>query len=115
MVPNLFQLSAPQNRNTRSITQDIITFLNNLIFKYTNALSFETEPHFIYTIPLLREYLDSYLYYIRYKILDIIPAHNPFQIIFNPVLEIYPGIYYRKIHLQSVPIPIQDVFVTYLD
>ena len=73
-------LLSPQHRSARSVTQDVIPFLNNLIFQYTNALPFEIETHSIHTIPLLREHLDSYLYYFRYKTLEITPSQQPFQI-----------------------------------
>ena len=75
-------------RQNRSLTQDVIPFLNNIIFQYTNPLPFETEPHTIHTMPLAREHCDSYLYYIRYMTLEITPSQDPFQIIFNPVKEI---------------------------
>ena len=81
MFPTPFQLISPQHRNIRSLTQDIKPFLNNNIFQYTNPFPFETEtiPHSIHTIPLVREHLDSYLYYIRYKTLDINASQNSFQ------------------------------------
>ena len=60
MLPPPFSLSTDQ-RQKRSVTQDVIPFLNNIIFLYTNSLSFETEPQNIHTIPLIREYCDSYV------------------------------------------------------
>ena len=68
MFPTPFLLSSEQ-RQKRSLTQDVIPFFNNLIFQYNNPLSFETEPHSIHTIPSIREHYDSYLYYFRYKTL----------------------------------------------
>ena len=84
MLPIPFAVS-PETRSVRSLTHDVILFFNNLIFQYTNPLPFEKEPHSIYTIPLLREHLDSYLYYFRYKTIDIIPSQQPFQNFVNPV------------------------------
>ena len=78
MLPNPFQCSTPQTRNIRKVTHDFNTFLQSLIFQYTNPLPFETEPHSIHTIPLLREHLDSYLYYIRYKTFEITPSQTQF-------------------------------------
>ena len=63
MIPPPFVLSTDKRQN-RSLIQDVISFLNNLIFQYTNPLPFETEPHTIHTIPLAREHCDSYFYYI---------------------------------------------------
>ena len=59
MLPTLFLLSSDQ-RQKRSLTQDIIPFFNKIIFHYTNPHSFETEPHSIHTISLTREHCDSY-------------------------------------------------------
>ena len=84
MLPTPFLLSTEQ-RQKRSHTQNVIPFLNNIIFQYTNPLPFETEPHIIHTIPLAREPCDSHLYYIRFKTLEITPTKTPFQSIFNPV------------------------------
>ena len=44
MLPTPFSLSTDQCQK-RSLTQDVIPFLNNIIFQYTNPFSFETEPH----------------------------------------------------------------------
>ena len=87
MLPTPFLLSTDQ-RQKRSLTQDVIPFLNTIIFQYTNPLSFETEPHIIHTIPLAREPCDSYSYYIRYKTLEITPSQSLFQTSFNPVHSI---------------------------
>ena len=80
MLPAPFSLTTDQ-RQKRSLTQDVIPFLNNIIFQYTNPLSIETEPQNIPTIPLVRDHCDSYLYYFRYKTIEIIHSKNPFQII----------------------------------
>ena len=114
MLPIQFTLS-PQQRSARSKTQDVIPFLNNLIFQYTNPLSFETEPHSIHTILLLREQLDAYLYYIRYKTFDTAPSQQPFQVIFNSVQGVKSGTFYRTIHPQNLKLSIQDVFTTHID
>ena len=92
MLPTPF-LFSPKHRSARSITQDVILFLNNLFLQYTNPLPFDTEAHSIHTIPLLREYLDSYLYYFRYKTLELTPSQQPSQIIFNPLQRINSGTY----------------------
>ena len=113
MLPSPFVSSTEKGQN-RSLTQDVIPFLSNLIFQYTNPLPFETEPRTIHTIPLAREHCDSYLYYIRYKTLEITPSQNPFQVIFNPVKGINTGTYYRTIHPQNITLSIHDVFLIYM-
>ena len=94
--------------------QDVTPFLNNIIFQYTNALPFETDPHVIHTIPLAIEYCDSFLYYIRYKTFEITPSQSPFQVIFNPVMGLSTGTYYRTIRPQNITLSIQDVFITHM-
>ena len=113
MLPTPFTLTTEKRQN-RSLIQDVTPFLNNIIFQYTNPLPFETEPHTVHTIPLAREHCDSYLYYIRYKTLEITSSQTPFQVIFNPVKEISPGTFYRTIHPQNITLSIQDVFNTYM-
>ena len=63
---------------------------------------------------MAREHCDSYLYYIRYKELEITPSQNSFQVIFNPVKGISTGTYYRTIQPQNITLSIQDVFITYM-
>ena len=63
---------------------------------------------------MAREPRDSYLYYIRYKTLEITSSQTPFQIIFNSVKGINPGTFYRTIHPQNIILSIQDVFHTYM-
>ena len=113
MIPSPFVLST-ETRQNGSFTQDVIPFLNNLIFQYTNPLPFETEPHTIHTIPVAREHCDSYLYYIRYKTLEITPSQKPFQVISNSVKGIHTGTYYRTIYPQNITLSTQDVFLTYM-
>ena len=93
MLPTPFSLSTDQAQK-RSLTQDVIPFLNTIVFQYTHPLSFETQPHNIHTFPLIREHCDSCLYYFRYKTIERTPSQTPFQIIFNPVHGINTGTNY---------------------
>ena len=101
MLPPPFVLSTDKRQN-RSLIQDVTSFLNNIIFQYTNPIPFETEPHIIHTIPLGREHCDSYLYYIRYKTFEIPPSPKPLSSYFNPVKGISTGTYYRTVHPQTL-------------
>ena len=105
MFPTPFSLSTDQHQK-RSLTQDVIPFLNKIIFQYTNTLSFEPEPHIIHTIPLVREHCDSYSFYFRNKTIEILPSQTPFQNILNPDHEIKTGTYYRTIHPQNITLSI---------
>ena len=113
MLPTPFTFNTEKRQN-RSLIQDVTPFLNNIIFQYTNPLPFETEPHILHTIPLVREHCDSFLYYIQYKTLDITPSQIPFQVIFNPVKGINSGTFYRTIHPKNITLSIPDVFHIYM-
>ena len=63
---------------------------------------------------MAREHCDSYLYYIRYKTLEITQSQNNFQVIFNPVKGISTGTYFRTIHPQNFTLSIQVVILTYM-
>ena len=114
MLPPPFSLSTEQ-RQKRSLTQDVIPFLNNIIFQYTNPFSLETEPHNIHTIPLVRDHCDSYPYYICYKTVEVLHSQDPFQNFLNPLHVINTKTYYRTIYPQNITLSIQDVFITYMD
>ena len=113
MLPTPFTLITGKRQN-RSLIKDVTPFLNNIIFQYTNPLPFETEPHTVHTIPSAREHCDSYLYYIRYKTLEITSSQTLFQVISNPVKVISSGTFHRTIHPQNITLSIQDVFRTYM-
>ena len=66
----------------------VIPYIYKNFFQYTNPLQFETEPHSIQNKPILREHVDSYLYYFRYKTMDITNSQTLFQITFNLVFNI---------------------------
>ena len=114
MLPPPFLISTDQ-RQKRSLTQDVRPFLNNILFQDTSPFSFETEPHNIHTFPLVRVHYDSCLYYFRYKTVEPLRSQNPFQVFFNPVKGINTGTYYRTIHPQKIALSIQVVFITYMD
>ena len=93
MLRTPFRCSTAPIRNVRAITHDINPLLHNLIFQYTNPLPFETEPHFLHTIPLLREHLDSYLYYIRYRTYEKLHHKRNFKS-FSTLLYFYIVLHY---------------------
>ena len=77
MFPTPLLLSSDQPQK-RSLTQDVIPFLNNINFPYTNSPSFGTEAHILHIIPWIRQHCDSYLFYFRYKTLEITPSQTKF-------------------------------------
>ena len=73
----------PIIKNAKVVKLELNPFLQNIISHYTQPLPFENEPHTIETIPLIREHLDTYLFYIRYKVLTITEEYPTFQILFS--------------------------------
>ena len=64
LVPPPFRIENI-SRSKRHINKDLIPFLENIMYNYTNSLDCEQEPHTITSFTLIREHLDSYLYYIH--------------------------------------------------
>ena len=75
-IPLPFQ--TPVIKNAKVVKLELNPFLQNIIFHYTQPLPFENEPHTNETIPPIRERLDTYLFYIRYKVLTITTEYPAF-------------------------------------
>ena len=111
--PSPFEI--PQIKNAKLIKTEIKPFLHNFAYKYTEPLPFENEPHSIETIPLIREHLDTYLFYIRHRSTTASTEYPSFQITF-PELEISsPKTYRRTISPINLQAPIQDFFYAFLN
>ena len=105
----------PQIKDAKLIKTEIKPFLHNIVYNYTEPLPFENEPHSIETIPLIREHLDTYLFYIRNRSTTASTEYPSFQVTF-PELEVTSSKTYRRtinpINLQA---PIQEVFYAFLN
>ena len=66
----------PVIKNAKVVKLELNPFIQNIISHYTQPLPFENEPHTMETIPLIREHLDTYLFYIRYKGFNYVKDHN---------------------------------------
>ena len=117
MLPTLFQLYTSQQKNVRYIIKGSKPFLSFIFFfQYTNIVRFEKRSIFYSFLTSNTRTFRLIFDYIRYRTLDINPAQTPFQIGFNSVSEINSGTIYRTNHPHSLPpVPIQVVFVTYMD
>ena len=73
----------PYIKNAELVELEIKPFLHNIIYNYTKPLPFENEPHNLETIPLIREHLDSYLFYIRHRSTTASTEYSSFQITFS--------------------------------
>ena len=100
----------PINKNAKVVKLELNLFLQNIISHYTQPLQFENEPHTIEAIPLIREYLDTYLFYIRYKVLTITAEYPAFQISFPQQRFNSSHIYRKTINPINLKVPIKQVF-----
>ena len=105
----------PFIKNAKVVKLELNPFLQNIIAHYTQPLPFENEPHTIETIPLIREHLDTYLFYIRYKVLTITAEYPTFQISFPQQRPNSSHIYRRTINPINLQVPIKQVFHAFLN
>ena len=100
----------PVIKNAKVVKLELNPILQNIISHYTQPLPFENEPHTIETIPLIREHLDTYLFYIRYKVLKITAEYPAFQIFFPQQRPNSSHKYRRTINPINLQVPIKQVF-----
>ena len=112
-TPLPFQI--PTIKNAKVVKLELNPFLQNILSHYTQPLPFENEPHTIETIPLIREHLDTYLFYIRYKVLTITEEYPTFQISFPQQKFNSSHIYRRTINPINLQVPIKQVFHAFLN
>ena len=98
-------------KNAKVIKTEMKPFLHNIVYNYTQPLSFENEPYSLETIPLIREHLDTYLFYIRLRSTTASTECPSFQIT-SPQQETSP---YRTINPINLQIPIKEVFYAFLN
>ena len=79
--PSPFEI--PHIKNAKLVKLEIKAFLQNIIYNYTKPLPFENEPYTLETIPLIRERLDSYLFYIRHRSTTASTEYPSFKINFS--------------------------------
>ena len=80
--PSPFEIS--NIKNAKVVKTEIKPLLNNIVYNYTKQLSFENEPYSLETFPLIREHLDTYLFYIRHRFTTISTEYPAFKITFTP-------------------------------
>ena len=112
LIPLPFVFNTSQ-RVTRDISQTLTQFLNNLNYNSTTPLSFETYPEDIYTIPLIREHHDSYLYYIDTHSLVANSEEPPFSIPFTSSTN-RSDTFRKNIYPNIIYISIANIFTTFL-
>ena len=109
--PSPFEI--PNIKNEKVVKTEIKPFLSNIVYNYTKPLSFENEPYSFETIPLIREYLNTYLFYIRNRSTTISTEYPAFQITFPQQETSSTQTYRRTINPINLQIPIKDVFLRF--
>ena len=114
-ITTFLPFQTPVIKNAKVVKLELDPFLQNIISHYTQPLPFENEPHTIETIPLIRDHLDTYLFYIRYKVLTITAEYPAFQISFPQQRPNSSHIYRRTINPINLQVPIKQVFHAFLN
>ena len=76
--PSPFEI--PNIKNAKVIKTQKKPFPHNIVYNYTKPLSFENEPYSLETIPIFREHLDTYLFYIRHRSTTVFTEYPSFRI-----------------------------------
>ena len=95
-------------KNAKLVKLEIKPFLHIIVYHYTKPLSFENEPYTLETIPLIREHLDPYLFYIRHR--STTASTESFQSTFPQQETSSIRTYRRTINPIILQISIQEVF-----
>ena len=111
--PSPFEIS--HIKIAKLVKLEIKRFLHNIINNYTKPLPFANEPYTLATIPLIREHLDSYLFYIRHRSTTASTEYPFFQITFPQQETSSIRTYRRTINPINLQIPIQEVFRAFLN
>ena len=106
--PSPFEI--PNIKNVKVIKTEIKPFLQNIVYNYTKPLSFENEPYSLEIIPLIRELLDTYLFYNFYKSTTVSTEYPSFQITFPQQETSSTQTYRRTINPINLQVHIKDVF-----
>ena len=114
-ITTFLPFQTPTIKNAKVVKLELKPFLQNNISHYTQPLPFENEPHTLETIPLIKEHLETYLFYIRYKVLTITKEYPTFQISFPQQGLNSSHIYKRTINPINLQVPINQVFHAFLN
>ena len=105
----------PNIKNAKVIKTEIKPLLHNIVYNYTKPLTFENEPYSLETIPLIREHLDTYLFYIRHRSTTVSTEYPSFQITFPQQESSSTQTYRRTFNPINLQIHIKDVFYALLN
>ena len=110
-IPTAFIFHVITERQKRAFVTDATNFTEILIFISINSLPFEKHSKDFYSIPLVREHLDSFPSHTHFKTCESSFADVPFTVVFNLIKSIITGTFSTKINPKPMYLPIQDVLV----
>ena len=99
--PSPFEI--PHIKYAKVIKTEIKPFLHNIVYNYTKPLSFENEPYSLETFPLIRDLLDTYIFYIRHRSTTAFTEYPSFQITFPQQENASIQTYRRTINTKIQP------------
>ena len=102
-------------KNAKVIKTEIEPFLHNIVYIFTQPLSFENEPYSLETIPLIREHLETYLFYIRHRSTTVSTEYPSFQITFPQQETSSIQTHKRTINLITLQISNKEGFYAFLN
>ena len=111
--PSLFEIL--YIKNEKVVKTEIKPFLHNIVYNFTQPLSFENKPYSLETIPLMREHLDTYVFYIRHRSTTASTEYPFFQITFPQQETSSIQTYRRTINPINLQIPNKEVFYVFLN
>ena len=109
--PSPFEI--PHIKNEKVVKTEMKPILHTFVYNYTKPLSFENEPYSLETIPLIRELLYTYLFYIRHRSTSVSTVYPSFQISF-PQQETSSIQTYRRTS-NPMNLQIQEIFYIFLN
>ena len=115
LKPSPVSFEIPNIKNAKVVKTEIKPFLNNIVYNYTKPLSSENEPYSLETIPLIREHLDTYTFYIRHRYTTISAEYPAFQITFPQHETSSTQTHRRTINPINLQVHIKDVFYAFLN
>ena len=102
-------------KSAKVIKTEMKPFSQNIVYNYTQPLSFENEPYSLEAIPLIREHLDTYLFYIRQRSTTVSTEYPSFLITFPQQETSSFQTYRRTINPNNLQIPVKEVFYAFLN
>ena len=114
-ISSLSLFEIPYIKNAKVVKTETKPFSHKIVYNYTQTLSSENEPYSLETVPLIREHMDTYLFYIRLRSTTASTEYPSFQNTFQQQESFSIQTYRRTINPIILQIPIKEVFFAFLN